>query len=755
MSALTELKLYLLEKLDKVNINNPKANSGAVLLKLYENYEDDMEDILILSMQVIQRLFTKEEPGNPAGSTPLTNLSIKIGKFILGYMREDYDIGSNEHWRDELRLGDLIVEAFYHCGYFELHYPERRDSSHIVEASPKWVRIKDIPTKKFNISLIASVPEPIEPIGTKNIQAHGQPIIKDKSERVSIIPNAGYIQAINKLQQTPWMVNEVVFNALKEEDGFVSYTALKGRHNKEKELKRRSKVGEWKFIREKANLVLSTLPENKFYQYLSVDYRGRFYYDEPFFGFQGSDLQRGVFMFAEGKLLRPEDTFWLAVHTASSYNQSYSIDEIPSWCSADYHSFLKDEGLESISVDKMVLEDRATWTKQNIDWILQLGKDTEFVQTAEKRVAFLACCVEWHDYSVCEGDYYSHLPIPIDGSNNGWQHLGAISKDPETGELVGLVPIDIQKDFYVQTAKELINHTTDERLLEILEAMPMKHIRKGISKRGSMTRAYSAGAKKIADNMYFDCKVEDFHEDYGITEEDCNKFARLLIQAINTVCPGPLQTMAYFQSLAAFEIGKRGVDPDLVTRRKELVRLQDPTHEELEELNDICKTLEEQNEQIIYGNGEDRLTWTTPSGFSVEYTNWIMNNYRCRGTISGYRQINHVVHMPSDKPDIRGFMCGISPNFIHSMDASHMALVINNWDHTFGAVHDSFSTHACNVEALLSLTKEKFIDMYDVDNFYSYIEDQLITNKENLDVEQPERGSLKIREIHNSDYFFA
>ena len=32
---------------------------------------------------------------------------------------------------------------------------------------------------------------------------------------------------------------------------------------------------------------------------------------------------------------------------------------------------------------------------------------------------------------------------------------------------------------------------------------------------------------------------------------------------------------------------------------------------------------------------------------------------------------------------------GISPNFIHSMDASHMSLVIEDWDKTFGAVHDS------------------------------------------------------------------
>ena len=33
----------------------------------------------------------------------------------------------------------------------------------------------------------------------------------------------------------------------------------------------------------------------------------------------------------------------------------------------------------------------------------------------------------------------------------------------------------------------------------------MKLIRKGISKRGSMTRAYDAGARKIGEIIYQDC----------------------------------------------------------------------------------------------------------------------------------------------------------------------------------------------------------------------------------------------------------
>ena len=690
-----DLVEYLTTKVDGININNPKANAGGVLLKLHLTYREDMETLVLIAIQLMQRLFTREASDNPAGTTPLTNMSRKLGQFIYRHIgREPVT------WKQELRLGDLFVEAFYNLGYVDITYPRRRDSSHIVEVTHRWGELRSIPTPKMGITITSTEPHQIHKI-MGPVQQNGRPVVKDNFSVDNFDLHSPFVRSIDRLQRQGWKINEPVFKALKKAKGFTSSSTEK---NKAKNLKRISKLIEWKFINSKAELLLDT----EFYQYMSADYRGRIYYDEPFLNYQGSDLARGILLFGKGKVMRQEDTYWLAVHTATSYNQSYDISEIPDWCEADYASHLTEEGLESISVDKMTLNDRAQWTQENIQALITLGKNREFRPEAEKTVTFLACCVELYNYSITDGDYISHLPIPIDGSNNGWQHLGAISKDRKTGELVGLIPTDIQKDFYVQTAKELINQTEDDRLIGILDAMPMKHIRKGISKRGSMTRAYSAGAGKIAENMYFDCKVEDFHETYGIKEEDCSSFAKLLIKAIDIVCPGPLSTMAYFQALAAKEIGYT-----------------------------------------------DRITWTTPSGFDVEYTAWKMDNHRCLGTISGYRRVNHVVHIASDYPDIRSFMCGISPNFIHSLDAAHMSLVVDEWPNTFGAVHDSFSTHACDVEDLLTLTKSKFIEMYDVPNFYDYIAEEIVTDHRDLDVEQPTQGELDIKEIEYSDYFFA
>lgn len=55
------------------------------------------------------------------------------------------------------------------------------------------------------------------------------------------------------------------------------------------------------------------------------------------------------------------------------------------------------------------------------------------------------------------------------------------------------------------------------------------------------------------------------------------------------------------------------------------------------------------------------------------------------------------------------------PNFIHSLDASHMmltAIACKNDGLTFAAVHDSFWTHACDVDKLGVNLREAFVNLY-------------------------------------------
>ena len=451
MNALHEVTDYLLAKINKVNVNNPNANAGAVYLR--KNFRDeDIERLVDISFQIIQMHFTKSTSETPAGEARLTTVSSGIGNCIC--IPTD-DEGIHTKWEKEVKLGDVFIEAYYNTGFVDLYYPRIRDGFHVVLATSKWTDLAEIDMSTIvnNLKGTVHVKPPLIS-GMMQMHTHEEvPVIKGRTADDELDPDAVWVKGINKVQRTGFQVNERVYDAvLRDRDNFISFKEIKD--NKPKELKRRSKLVEWSFTMKKAELLKGTA----FYQFIEADYRGRLYYSEPFLNFQGSDLARGILQFARGKPMDDHGLLWLAVHTACCYNQSYNIDEIPEWCEADYLSYLQEEGLESISVDKMTLKDRIRWTSENHDWIVEAGINTTLYHEAEKTISFLACCVEWHDYEIAKTNgtiHRTHLPIPIDGSNNGWQHLGAISKDSKTGKLVGLIPTDIQHDFYVKTAKKL------------------------------------------------------------------------------------------------------------------------------------------------------------------------------------------------------------------------------------------------------------------------------------------------------------
>jgi DNA-directed RNA polymerase len=58
------------------------------------------------------------------------------------------------------------------------------------------------------------------------------------------------------------------------------------------------------------------------------------------------------------------------------------------------------------------------------------------------------------------------------------------------------------------------------------------------------------------------------------------------------------------------------------------------------------------------------------------------------------------------------------PNFIHSLDASHMmlsALACHKQNITFASVHDSYWTHACDVDKMNSILRNAFVRLHSED----------------------------------------
>jgi len=733
---------YLTERVAKVIVDSDKIfNEGARLLAHYPTWEYEIDNIVNESWDTLLRYCIRNKSTTYSASVKLTFASNLIGARIARSIGID-----DTNIKSTLSLGDLLMESFLQDGLIEIF---REYNGH---KAPYMVKMKgDVDSVKP--TLIGTVFEPPEPIIGLISPITKEPFIKGWTNKKLFHQylDARFIKSLETLRQQPWEINLPVLEAMKANppttklelvtvDGEIIQLDVTAQHSIKdlpkgvlnidrtvflgkadpKLQKLLSKYYEYHQIIRKADAVLEH--GQPFYQEVSCDYRGRVYYAESFLEFQGSDNARSLFLFHNKKEMTEVGYRWLCIHTASCYNESYTLDELKDmkWLKTDYVEYLKEEGLDSISLDKMTLDDRAEWVEQNLSNIWFVAEANQPDPKAEKVSSFLACCIEIMEYQkhLLQGTpCMSGFPIPIDGSNNGWQHLAAISKDKQAGGLVSLTPSTIQKDFYVAVAKELITIMPDwfaERNI------PMKHIRKGIAKRGSMTRAYSAGKQRIAKNMYDDCHMEGFTSKYSIDEAQCDVLAGNLIKAINTVCAGPLKTTKYLQKIAEHELN----------------------------------------------SGRLNLEWHTPSGFPVIYKAYLQHERKQRGTIKGIEgnkdgRVTHVVKVDfvnkeGDKvPCRRSFASGISPNVVHSYDAAHMANTIVSFNGSFAAVHDSFSCHADDVTFLQEVTKMTFIAQYDVPNSFELIEEALMLNKDSFQMDQPQLGDLDVNDVKDSEYFFC
>jgi DNA-directed RNA polymerase len=109
--------------------------------------------------------------------------------------------------------------------------------------------------------------------------------------------------------------------------------------------------------------------------------------------------------------------------------------------------------------------------------------------------------------------------------------------------------------------------------------------------------------------------------------------------------------------------------------------------------------------------------------------------------------------------DSRKQVDGIVAHFVHSMDAAHMMLTINQLVaegvHHFAMVHDSFGVRAADVDLLNRVLREKFVRIYAEPVLQRFLAEQRQAHPDVLLPEPPESGNLDIRQVIESLYFFA
>ena len=144
-----------------------------------------------------------------------------------------------------------------------------------------------------------------------------------------------------------------------------------------------------------------------------ADFRGRKYTVSSFLTPQGTEPAKALLTFGDGLPIENEEQKnWLAIH-----------------------------GANCAGVDKVNFEERIKWIEENNYNILrsaQEGLDYDWWTQFDDAWLFFAFCLEWAGLKRDGLGYISHLPIALDGSNNGLQHYSAMLRCPIGGKATNL-----------------------------------------------------------------------------------------------------------------------------------------------------------------------------------------------------------------------------------------------------------------------------------------------------------------------------
>ena len=98
------------------------------------------------------------------------------------------------------------------------------------------------------------------------------------------------------------------------------------------------------------------------------------------------------------------------------------------------------------------------------------------------------------------------------------------------------------------------------------------------------------------------------------------------------------------------------------------------------------------------------------------------------------------------------------PNFVHSIDSTHMmftALECEKEGITFAGVHDSYWTHAADVERMGSILRRQFINLHGSPLIADLNENFVSRYPHHKFPRIPKQGDFALEEVQDSTYFFS
>ncbi|KAL1836503.1 hypothetical protein VTJ49DRAFT_5061 [Mycothermus thermophilus] len=428
--------------------------------------------------------------------------------------------------------------------------------------------------------------------------------------------------------------------------------------------------------------------DQTFYFPHNVDFRGRAYPMPTYLNHMGADHARGLLKFAKGRPLGERGLMWLKVHLANVYG-----------------------------FDKASLEEREKFADDNVDNIFDSAE-----KPLEGRRWWLQAEDPWQCLATCfelkaalshpnPAEFVSHLPVHQDGTCNGLQHYAALGGDMWGAQQVNLLPGERPADVYAAVA-ELVKESVAKDAQDGHEfaAALLGKISRKVVKQTVMTNVYGvtfAGAKKQVLKQ-LDALYPELGPQTGLPPAILASYiATKIFNALSSMFEGAHDIQNWLG-----EIGGR-VCRALTPEQIERLAAEAAAEAEGDTTTKKKKTTKEKDEMTaLY---RSTLVWTTPLRMPV------VQPYRKNSTKLITTCLQELVLTIGDRDDPvnrRKQLQAFPPNFIHSLDASHMMLSALECDAiglTFAAVHDSFWTHAADVDLMNRVLRDAFIRIHQED----------------------------------------
>jgi DNA-directed RNA polymerase len=395
----------------------------------------------------------------------------------------------------------------------------------------------------------------------------------------------------------------------------------------------------------------------------SFDFRGRCYPIPTSLSPQGTDFDKSLIYFQEEG---PVNEWWLAFQVATTYG-----------------------------LDKATMQDRIDWTRNNHDLIDLIASDPEGTveewSQAEEPWCFLAATLEYSQCVIHKTKRTSGLPVSVDATCSGLQHLSALALDRTAAEMVNVVPTDKPSDGYAIVA---------EKAKEILPQHLHHLMNRKLTKRTVMTTPYGVTENSARD--YIRQELKGVELERGELQAIVKAVYRF---AVREVFAGPCASMTFIQKTAG-------------TKIKE---------------------------------GSNTLEWFTPSGFHVIQEYRKNESQPVSTRLLGQRIQTWLNKEWEERQiDLNKAKTAASPNLIHSLDASLLHLVFADCEYPFTVIHDCVLGRSCDMDQMGTQIRDKFVEIYSQPVLQQWAESLGVEFDETV-----MQNTLNINDVQESSYFFC